>query len=202
MKEKAHNFFKKTFSIALSMGALAGGILAVIQLSDFLQKEKIAEYNDPYIPLVYKEVDDFRKFLNDNSGKKVKFNTQISFDNALAVNFIAHKVCNYSSFLEAVRSDSSNVEKTDLGIMKFKHGFKDPQDSFFYDSEKGSYDFGVNSIDHVSCYDKIRIKMKDPSRLRLSHGGTGIVSLPFEGTFVVEARYFSGPSIEYTLREL
>jgi hypothetical protein len=59
----------------------------------------------------------------------------------------------------------------------------------------------VHSSNPVSL-NSLRIVAKDPDRLRLSHGGTGVIMVPLKGTFEVGARYFSGPSTEITLREV
>lgn len=202
MNERAKKYVKKSVAFLLALSALAGGTLAIIQLTEVVRKESIAEYSSPYIPLVYADVVEFRKFQDENAGKKVRFNTEVSFDAVLAVNLIAHEVCNYDEFLDVVRSDPAKIEKTNIGLMKFKEGFVDPQDTYFYNDKEKRYEFGETSIGRVSCYDSLRIKMKDPSRLRFSYGGTGTISLPLEGLFVVEVRYFSGPSVEYTLREI
>lgn len=202
MKDKTFIYFKKLFAILLTFGALAGGALAVIQLVDYFQKESVAEYKEPYIPLVYLDVVKFRGFLDENTGKKVIFDTQISFDAVVAVNLMAHEICGYDDFLDAVRKAPDKIETTDMGIMKFKEGFVNPQNTYFYNSKEDRYEYGEKSIDKVSCYDNIRIKMKDPSRLRLSFGGTGKISLPLQGTFIIEKRFYSGPSIGYTLREI
>ena len=202
MNENAMKFLKKAVAFLLALSALAGGLLAVILLTEAFRKESIAEYNEPYIPLVYMDVVKFREFLDENVGKKVRFNTQISFDAVLAVNLLAHEVCNYDEFFDAVRNDPARIEKTNIGLIKFKEGFVDPQATYFYNNKEKRYEFSENSIDRVSCYDSMRIKMRDPSRLRPSYGGTGTISLPLEGLFVIEVRYFSGPSAEYTLREI
>lgn len=202
MRTQTIKLFKQIISVVLAFGAFSGAVMAVVQLVEYIGKDDVVEYDHPSIPLVYTEVAEFREFLEENSGKRVKFDTQISFDSVLAVSLMAHEICNYDEFLGAVRDDPSNVENTALGILKFKDGFIDPQRFYFYDSESNRYDFGENSISMVSCYDKIRIKMKDPSRLRLSYGGTETMSLPLYGEFLIEVRHFSGPSTEYTLREL
>jgi len=44
--------------------------------------------------------------------------------------------------------------------------------------------------------------MKYLNKHRFSSVAAGIISLPLEGLFIIEARYFSGLSIEYTLREI
>ena len=202
MRAKIIKLSKQIVSVILALGALASAILAVIQLSEYFNKDALVEYDSPFIPLVYEEVVDFRKFLDENAGKRVKFETEISFDSVLAVSLMAHEVCNYDDFLESVHNNPSNIENTTLGILNFEDGFIDPQEIYFYDSKKERYDFGENSLSKLSCYDTLRIKMKDPSRLRLSYGGTGTMSLPLYGEFMIEVRYFSGPSTEYTLREL
>lgn len=48
----------------------------------------------------------------------------------------------------------------------------------------------------------LRIVVNDPDRLRVSHGGTGIIQVLLSGNFEVETRAFSGPSVEITLREV
>ncbi len=183
---------KKFFIFLLALSSLAGGTIAVIQLTEWLKTESMAEYNSPYIPLVYADVVEFRNFLVENTGRKVRFNTSISFDAVLPISLLAHEACNYDEFFESVKNDPAAIEKTDIGIIEFK--------DIIFERQNANYE--EPNIDQVSCYDSMRIKMKDPSRLRFSYGGTGVISLPLEGLFIIEARYFSGPSIEYTLREI
>lgn len=202
MRQEIVNHIKKGFSILLALGALAGGVLAVIQLADFVRKEKIVIYDEHDIPLVSRGAEEFRRFLNENEGNKVKFDTNISFLAMSALNKLIHERCNYDPFMDAVRYKPEMVKSSRIGLVKFKKGFVDPQKHFFYNDEEKRYDFGLSSVRNISCYDSIRIVMKEPSRLRFSHGGPGITYLPFSGTFIVEVRYFSGPSIEYTLREI
>lgn len=202
MREGIVRHLKKGLSLLLVFGALAGGVIAVIQLVDYFRKEEVINYNEPHIPLVYPEVEEFRRFLDENIGKKVKFESEISFDSALAVNILAHEVCNYGSFIDAVIHNPEKIESSPIGIIKFKEGFDTQNLDFDYNYKEERYELGENITSNVSCYDSIRIDMKDPSRLRFSYGGTGTMSLPFSGVFVIEKRHFSGPSTEYTLREI
>lgn len=179
----------------LAFGALVGAVLGCIQLYEHISKDKPIDYSKPYIPLVYVEVNEFREFLSKNAGKKVEFNTQISFDAVLPESHLIHDVCSYDAFFDAVNNEPNKISSIGIGIMDFRK-------PFFSIKEENYLDDRVKSYEYISCLDTIRISMKDPGRLRFSYGGTGTISLPFTGLFTIEARAFSGPRVEYTLREL
>jgi hypothetical protein len=55
---------------------------------------------------------------------------------------------------------------------------------------------------HLESFERLVISVKNSDRLKYSHGGTGIIQVLFKGTFAVEVRHYSGPSLELTLREI
>lgn len=186
---------QKTLKIFLAFGGLVGAVLGSIQLYEYISKDKPIDYSKPYIPFVYVEVNEFREFLSKNAGRKVEFNTQISFDAVLPESHLVHDVCSYDDFFDAVNNEPNKISSIGIGIMDFRK-------PFFSIKEEDYLDDRVKSYEYISCLDTIRISMKDPGRLRFSYGGTGTISLPFTGLFTIEARAFSGPRVEYTLREL
>ena len=187
--------FQKTLKLFLALGWLVGVILCSIQLYEYISKDNPVDYSEPYIPLVYIEVNEFREFLSKNAGRKVEFNTQISFDEVIPVNALVHDACDYDDFFDAVNNDPEKVSSIGIGMMKFRR-------PFFSIKEEDYLDDRIRDYEYVSCLDTIRISLKDPARLRFSYGGTGTISLPLTGLFTIEARYFSGPRVEFTLREL
>lgn len=186
---------QKTLKVFLAFGGLVGAVLGSIQLYEYITKDKPIDYSKPYIPLVYVEVNEFREFLSKNVGRKVEFNTQISFDAVFPESHLVHDVCSYDDFFDAVNNEPNKISSIGIGIMDFRK-------PFFSLKEEDYLDEQVKSYEYISCLDTIRISMKDPERLRFSYGGTGTMSLPFTGLFTIEARAFSGPRVEYTLREL
>lgn len=206
---RVQRWVKTLSAVVLGVGAGAGAILAIVELFERVvahgpasEHAGVQTYDQQWIPIVYPEVEEFRRFLNENSGKVVDFNTSIALDASTAINLLAHRVCDYSAFLHAVRSSPEGVASSPIGLMMFKPGFVDPQSSYTYDDDLKEYVFPNESLMNVQCTDSMLIKLKDPSVLRLSHGGTGLISLPLIGRFLIEKRNFSGPSVEYTLREL
>lgn len=201
MKKKLIGVTKRAWSFILGIGAFFGAILASVQFYDWAVSPNGNEYNESGIPLVYMDVADFREFLDDSSGETVFFDTRIIFDDAIGINHLAHQICGYDEFLDAVRNDHEAIDSFMIGIMEFKDGFVEPAGNYHYSAEKDGYLFAKETINNVSCYDRMRIKVKDPSSLRLSFGGTGTISLPLYGNFLIEKRYY-GVSTEYTLREI
>jgi len=188
-------YLRQAIKIVIAIGGIIAAILGSIQLYDYCKKDRVVEYKKSYIPLVYTEVNEFRDFLEQNVNKKVRFETQLSFDDVLPENLLVHETCNYTPLFEVIRNAPDQISKTDIGLMEFK---KD----FFTIKEKNYQSEKIKNYRYISCLDTIRIFMKEPERLRFSYGGTGTISLPFTGLFVIEARAFSGPRVEYTLREL
>ena len=125
----------------------------------------------------------------------MEFNTQISFDAVLPESTLVHDACDYEDFFDAVNNDPKKISSIGIGMMEFR-------EPFFSIKEEDYFNDRVKSYEYISCLDTIRISMKDPERLRFSYGGTGTISLPFTGVFTIETRYFSGPRVEYTLREM
>jgi hypothetical protein len=195
VQEKLQKYLKPLWTSLVGLGVVTGVVLATIQIYDYFFSDEVIEYRERYIPLAYEDSTRFQEFLLKNSGNTVKFNTTISFDLAIGINYLIHKVCEYDSILEAIRKDPNRIAKTPIGLPKFKDGFSG-------DVEVLRHDFDEKTASMVSCFNHLVIRVKEPNRLRLSYGGTGMVDLPLNGTFIVEVRHFSGPSIEFTLREI
>jgi hypothetical protein len=54
----------------------------------------------------------------------------------------------------------------------------------------------------LDCFVYLTISVKDANKLKFSHGGTGVIQVLLKGRFDIEVRHYSGPSIEFTLREV
>lgn len=54
----------------------------------------------------------------------------------------------------------------------------------------------------IDCFSYLVISVKDSNCLKFSRGGSGVIQLFLNGKFRVERRAYSGPSVEYTLREV
>jgi hypothetical protein len=152
------------------------GILIIQQNSS----NTIAEYQKEFIVLTYEDSKTFQEFLTTNNGKKVTFNTTISFDAATDVNQRIHDACNYEEIIDTINESPELIEKTPIGLPEFQN----------------------SDNTNITCSNQLKIKTKDPRALRFSHGGTGIIHLPLHGTFLIEVRQFSGPITEFTLREI
>ncbi|WP_444939084.1 hypothetical protein [Microbulbifer sp. JMSA002] len=194
-------FLKKCLTILTYLGGIVALFVGGFELRDYLTKDEPAEHSVG-IPLTYQEVVEFRAFLDKNSGKKVRLNSEIVFDSALQISKLIHEVCDYSDFLDAVMNSPNDVSNIDLGIVKFHDDFEAPLENNAPEGSIGQHYIRGGTYRGISCFDKIRIKVKDPSQLRLGFGGTNTMSLPIYGEFLIEKRYFAGPSTEYTLREL
>ncbi|ENM3890218.1 hypothetical protein Q9F25_003433 [Vibrio cholerae] len=203
----------KALSGVLAVSTLLGGYVAVKDIffteseeqhkaqSSVEKADGPMEYSES-IPLVYSDINKFKEFLHQNVGKTVKFNTQIAFDIVLPENILAHSRCNFGDFIEAVRKNPENVSNVELDLPEFSSAISEANLDYYYDNETQTQVFLEDTSRLVSCMDKLRILVKDPRSLRFSYGGTGTMSLPLWGTFVIELRAYSGPTAEYTLREL
>jgi len=200
------NTATKILSFLLAVSTLLGGYLAIQEI--FFSSEIAVnvkpnpEYTEKSIPLVYTDISKFKKFLRDNVGNVVKINSQISFDIVLPESKLAHEACNFDDFIGAVLDNSADVANKTLGLPSFSKNIKSANLNYIYDNELKKEVWVEDTSGLVTCSDQLRILVKDPRSLRLSYGGTGTISLPLWGVFLVELRAYSGPSAEYTLREL
>lgn len=189
---------KKTL---LAAGGIAGAILAIIGLGKLFFSGDPEEYDKDWIPIVYSDAGDFQSFLKRNDGKTVRINSSIALDLAVPVNHLVHQVCE----MDLLDHAESEKDKTyySIGLPTFAKDFDESElDSATYSEESDGLGFPAHVLSKVNCMNTLRIELIDPKSLRWSYGGTGTQSLPLSGTFKVTSRAFSGPSIEYTLRQI
>lgn len=192
---------KKASKTLLLVGALAGAILAIKEFGGLFFSMEPEEYDDKWIPLVYAEAGDFRSFLERNDGKTVKINSAIALDMAIPVNHLVHQVCE----MDLPDHAESDKEKTfySIGLPTFSKDFDEAElDSASYSESTQGLAFPPHVLSKIKCLDTLRIELIDPKNFRWSYGGTGSQSLPLSGTFKITSRAFSGPRIEYTLRQI
>ena len=192
---------RKASKALLVAGALAGAILAMRELGGVFFSKEPAEYDEDWIPLVYADAGDFRSFLDRNDGKMVKINSAITLDLVLPVNYLVHQICE----MDLPENPESKKAKSfySIGLPTFSDSFEESElDSATYSASTGGLAFPPNVLDKIKCTDSLRIELLDPKSLRWSYGGTGTQSLPLSGTFKITSRVFSGPSVEYTLRQI
>ncbi len=156
-------------------------VVSLIAIYQYIQEENIKEYNEPLIPLVDLDFNEFRNFLDDNNGETIKFKTSFNFSAATDINYKINELCGYFKFNAIPIGASRQINSFTFNIIKYR------------DSELNT---------ELSCYDSIKLKMKDSTRLQFNYGGTGIVTLPFYGTFIIERRAITGSTTQYTLREI
>jgi len=192
---------KKTSKALLGTGALAVAILAIIGLGKFLFPGDPEEYDLNWIPLVYSDAGDFRSFLDRNDGKMVKIKSAFALHMVLPVNHLVHQVCEMELPDQADKDEGKSFYS--IGLPTFAENFDETElDSAIYSEMSGDLEFPAHVLDKIKCMDTLRIELIDPKSFRWSYGGTGTQSLPIGGTFKVTSRAFSGPSIEYTLRQV
>ncbi|MDQ3287407.1 MAG: hypothetical protein M3Q42_03955 [Pseudomonadota bacterium] len=167
--------------------------MTALELKDRLQNR----YDDP-VPLVYYGANDFRAFLDRRVGEVVRLNSELVMDvmPGLPENTLLNHICNHPADIDEQLPPDVFVS----GFPEFDDGYVEPAD-YVHSEEDDTYVFPASAADHVRCFDTLRIDFNDPGQLRFSHGGTGLVRLPLIGDFVVERRDFSGPRLEYTLRQ-
>ncbi|MBU0808269.1 MAG: hypothetical protein KKD30_09675 [Gammaproteobacteria bacterium] len=195
------NRANKLSKVLLTAGAIAGAILALKELGSLIISNEPKVYSEDWIPLVYEEVTDFRSFLDENSGKKIHINSSIALDMILPINYLIHQSCEMK--LPGHSESESGGSFYSFGLPVFSKDF-DSSDlsSAIYSKAANGLDFSPQILSKVNCLDRLRIELIDPTSFRWSYGGTGTQSLPLSGTFKVTTRAFSGPSIEYTLRQV
>ncbi|WP_281545039.1 hypothetical protein [Grimontia sp. SpTr1] len=210
---------KKAFGGLLAISTLLGGYVAVVDIlggddtrstqypvtqysggSKPYDSTRLIKpiYEEDWIAISYGDLNEFRSFLDRNVGKIVSIHSSFSFDTVLAENHLAHEVCDFEDFIASVVSNPDKVSDIPFGMPRFLNPISSEQWQIYYDT--GEY---TNEIYRsINCLDQIRLVVKDPRSLRLSYGGTGTISLPIWGDFLIEQRALSGPRIEYTLREM
>ncbi len=195
---------KKIVTLILASGALAGALLSIKQFVVEIIPSTPEEYTEATIPLVYEDIKYFTEFLDRNDGKKVTIKSAIALDAMFPVNELVHEVCAMDSPEETDISNRKKVKSFySFGIPEFSNDFVAPSiDEVIYDEKTEKHQFPERVYSQINCLNTMRIELIDPSTFRWSYGGTGIRSLPLNGTFRVTRRFYSGPSIEYTLRQL
>lgn len=119
--------------------------------------------------------DDIQKTLSRFVGKTITINSALDFSTGTQISF---DIASKTDMKEILSSPAPELNNIRIPIYKKREdGFLD---SFVY---------------LVVC-------VKDENILKFSHGGTGVNQISIEGKFKVEERHYSGPSIEFTLREV
>mgnify|MGYP006140479899 FL=1 len=191
----------KASKALLAVGALAGAILAIKELGEIFFSSEPDAYDEDWIPLVYADAGNFRAFLERNDGKMAKINSAIALDFVLPVNSLVHQACE----MDLPEHDENDKAKTfySIGLPTFSKDFDETElDSATYNESTGDLAFPSHVLEKIKCLDTLRIELIDPKSFRWSYGGTGTQSLPLSGTFKFTSRAFSGPRIEYTLRQV
>ena len=187
----------------LALGAVAGAFLTLKDFAYQFISTEPEKYEEDGIPLVYEEVSEFRTFLEQNVGKKVIIDSEIALDDAIPVNHLVHQICEFNGPDEAAPDNAPTPRSFSFGLPEFRADIdKGDLDAIVYDEKQGGYVIPERVLSQVKCMDSIRIEPIEPANFRWSYGGTGTRSLPLLGTFRVTKRLFSGPSVEYTLRQL
>lgn len=210
---------KKAFGGLLAVSTLLGGYVAILDIwggddtvltqSPEIQYSEESKpfsstqptkpiYEEDWIAISFGDINEFRSFLDRNVGKIVSIHSSFSFDAVLAESHLAHEVCDFDDFIDAVVNNPNKVSDIPFGMPRFLNSISSEQWQTYYDT--GEY---TNEMYRsVNCMDQIRLVVKDPRSLRFSYGGTGTISLPIWGDFLIEQRLLSGPRVEYTLREM
>ncbi|EGR7969122.1 hypothetical protein V8049_004317 [Vibrio vulnificus] len=207
---------RKIFSGILAISTLLGGYVAVVDIwgeeSDELPNSNLVSelttsekprsnklaYEKDWIPITYGSLDEFRAFLEQGTGKVVSIHSSFSLNAVHPESFLLHDVCKFDDFIDTVVHSPDKISDVSLGLPYFVNSISDEQWQKY--SETGEYTSEMYRA--VNCMDQIRLVVKDPRSLRFSYGGTGTISLPIFGDFLIEKRALSGPRIEYTLREM
>jgi len=163
-----------------------------------IQKREIIDYpstkNIPIVPLTINENANFRKFLDQNENKIVRFDSNIELSYGIGLMRLANEACNNSKFIESVRKSPERISRTPIGLVDFSKEINEKEIPAF--PKFSEYE------NQVFCKDSVIIMMKEPKRLRFSYGGTDNLYLPLSGTFIIEKRFLQGTSVEYLLREI
>lgn len=191
----------KALKALLAVGALASAILAIKEVGEIFLSSEPDAYGEDWIPIVYSDAGNFRAFLERNDGKMAKINSAIALDLVLPVNSLVHQACE----MNLPEHEENGKAKTfySIGLPTFSKDFDEAElDSSTYNESTGDLAFPSHVLEKIKCLDTLRIELIDPKSFRWSYGGTGTQSLPLSGNFKVTSRAFSGPRIEYTLRQI
>jgi hypothetical protein len=192
---------RKISKTLIGVGALAGAVLAIAGLWKVFFPGDPEEYDDKWIPLVYSDAGDFRSFLDRNDGKTVTIRSAIALDMVLPVNHLVHQVCEMELPDQTEKEEAKSYYS--IGFPEFSEDFDESElDSAIYSESSSDLEFPASVLEKVKCMDTLRIEMINPKGFRWSYGGTGTQSLPISGTFKITSRVYSGPRIEYTLRQV
>jgi hypothetical protein len=172
---------KKIFDALTIIALCLAVIVPLITFYQYTQEESAKEYNESLIPLVNLDFNEFREFLDENIGETIKFKTSFDFSAATDINYKINELCGYFKFSTHSSNELSESNAFTFNVIRYKNN---------------------KSHTTLSCYDSISLKMKDPTRLQFSYGGTGIVTLPFYGTFIIERRAITSSETQYTLLEI
>lgn len=184
---------KQVIAWLITVAGLGAGVATAFELGDRFGNR----YEEP-VPLVYYGANDFRDFLDSRIGEVVKLKSELVMDvmPGWAENMLLNDICDDQPEFDSKLP--KNVFVT--GFPEFDEDYIEPDD-YVYDEKNDTYVFPASAAEHVRCFDSIRVEFKDPEQIRFNHGGTGLMSLPLNGDFMVERRASSGPRAEYTLRE-
>lgn len=108
-------------------------------------------------------------------GRTLNFDTILDFS---VWNELSHRIASETEYKEILCQPARDLNNKPLPL---------------YAPQKGG---GLDS------FVRLVVSVKDSSRLKFSHGGTGIIYVLLKGKFDVEVRNYAGPIIEFTLREV
>lgn len=108
-------------------------------------------------------------------GRTVNFDTWLDFS---IWNEFTHRIVSETEYGDLLDGTGSNLNKQPLPL--------------YIQTEHGTLD----------SFARVIVNVRDSDRLKFSHGGTGVIQVLLKGRFEVEARWYSGPSVEITLREV
>lgn len=191
---------KNIFAAIGALSTLVALIVGCIEIIKFSNGESPASYKKDWIPIVYTQVSDFKKFLQKNDGKVVNIKSSLALDAVLPVNLLIHEFCE----IDLPPNERGNTKKVyNFGLATFSPEFKEENLEIpSYNEKTKEYNFPENVKSMISCQDKLRVELINPESFRMSYGGTGSNSIPISGNFRVTLRFFSGPRAEYTLRQI
>ncbi len=118
---------------------------------------------------------EFKIFLSARTGKRVSFETYLDFS---VGSDERHRMLTEGHFDLILPDDASEL-----------NGVAIPLPS-------------IRSDGRITYLDTLTVEMQESRRLKWSAGGTGIRQILFRGTFEIETRAYSGPRVDYTLREV
>ncbi|TXI45390.1 MAG: hypothetical protein E6Q50_16530 [Lysobacter sp.] len=177
-----------------------GTVYGDVTFSDDKTFEKIEKYKAA-VSLVDENPTSFREFLERNAGKKVTIESELILDYAVPIHFLAHQACDFQGPLET--GELGETKTFSFGIPEFSTDLDEKMlQRISYNESRDDYDVPEVVLSKVRCLDRIRIEPINPAKFRWSYGGTGMRSLPLHGNFRITRRFYSGPSVEYTLTQI